>query len=163
VVEELNGNGGPQFAYRIGMRKLRPGFILTTETERLSIPAGDSIEIVVKAERRDYEGPIQLSVKGLPEGFTVTNAILAAKTNSAKLKIGAPPNLALGDLHLFSIVGQATIAGENVSERTSTLPALRILFPELRHPPAELDGVIALSISESKSATPTRPQRRRRN
>jgi len=163
VVEELNRNGGPQFAYRIAMRKLRPGFVLSTETERVSIPAGDSIEIEVKAERREYDGPIQLAVKGLPEGFTVTNAVLAAKTNSAKLKIGAPPNLALGDFHLFSVVGNATIAGEIVSERTSTLPALRTLFPELRHPPTELDGLIALSISESKSATPTRPQRRRRN
>ena len=163
VVEELNRNGGPQFAYRIGMRKLQPGFILSTETERVSAPAGDSIEIEVKVERREYDGPIRLTVKGLPEGFTVTNAVLAAKTNSAKLKIGAPPNLALGDFYLFSVVGNATIAGEIVSERTSTLPALRTLFPELRHPPAELDGLIALSISESKSATPTRPQRRRRN
>jgi hypothetical protein len=163
VVEELNRNGGASFAYRVAMRRLLPGFTLGTETERVSTPAGDSIEIEVKAERREYDGPIQLTVKGLPEGFTVTNAVLAAKTNSAKLKIGAPPNLALGDFYLFSILGNATIAGENVRERTSTLPALRSLFPELRHPPTELDGLIALSVSESKSATPTRPQRRRRN
>lgn len=161
VVEELNRNGGPTFAYRVAARELKPGFALSTETERLSVPAGDSIEIEVKPDRREYDGPIQLAVVGLPEGFSVSNAVITAKTNAARLRISAPSDLALGDFFLFGIVGSAMIDGATISERTSTLPALRTLFPELRHPPAELDGLIALSISESKSTTP-QPQRRRR-
>jgi hypothetical protein len=161
VVEELNRNGGPGFAYHIAVRELKPGFALSTETERLSVPTGDAIEIEVKPARREYDGPIQLTVVGLPEGFSVSNAVITAKTNPTKLRISVPTDLALGDFFLFSIVGSAVIDGATVRERTSTLPALRTLFPELRYPPAEVDGLIALSISESKSATP-QPQRRRR-
>jgi hypothetical protein len=162
VVEELNRNGGPAFAYRVASRELKPGFALSTETERVSVPAGDSIEIEVKPDRREYDGPIQLTVVGLPESFSVSNAVITAKTNATKLRISAPSDLALGDFFLFSIVGSAVIDGANVSERTSTLPALRSLFPELRHPPAELDGLISLSISESKSSNPKPPQKKRR-
>jgi len=162
VVEELNRNGGPAFAYRVAARELKPGFALSTETERLSVPAGDSIEIEVKPERRDYDGPIQLAVVGLPEGFSVSNVVITAKTNATRLRISAPSDLALGDFFLFSITGTAVIDGANVSERTSTLPALRSLFPELHHPPAELDGLIALSISESKSTNTRPPQKKRK-
>jgi hypothetical protein len=163
VVEELNRNGGPSLAYRISVRELKPGFALSTETERISVPAGDSIEIEVKPERRDYDGAIQLAAVGLPDGFTITNAVLTAKTNAIRIRIGAPADQHLGDFFLFSLVGSAVIEGSKVSERTSTLPALRNLFPELRHSPPELDGLIALGISESKSSTPKPPQRRRRN
>jgi hypothetical protein len=126
------------------------------------MPAGDSIEIEVKPDRREYDGPIQLAVVGLPEGFSVSNAVITAKTNATKLRISAPTDLALGDFFLFSIVGSAVIDGAKVSERMSTLPALRSLLPELRHPPAELDGLVALSISESKSANPQPPKKKRR-
>ena len=162
VVEELNRNGRPAFAYRIAVRELKPGFSLSTETERISVPAGDSIEIEVKPDRREYDGPIQLAVVGLPEGFSVSNAVITAKTNATRLRISVPSDLALGDFFLFSIVGSAVIDGAKVSERTSTLPALRSLFPELRHPPAELDGLMALSISKSKSDNPKPPQKKRR-
>ena len=162
VVEELNRNGGPTFAYRVAARALKPGFALSTEMERASVPAGDAIEIEVKAERRDYDGPIQLAVVGLPDSFSVSNAVITAKTNTTRLKIDAPADLDSGDFFLFSIVGSAVIDGATVSERTSTLPALRSLFPELHHPPAEIDGLITLSISESKSTNPRPPQKKRR-
>ncbi len=162
VVEELNRNGGPKLTYRVGVRELKAGFALSTETERVSVPAGDSIEIEVKADRRDYDGPIQLAVNGLPESFTFSSVSLPAKTNSARLKITAPADLDLGDFFLFSVVGNAVIGSANVSERASTLPALRSAWPELQYPPEELDGVLALTISESKSASPRPPQKKRR-
>jgi len=163
VVEELNQNGGPSFAYRIAVRELKPGFVLSTETERISRPAGDSVEIEVKAERRDYDGQIRLTVQGLPETFALTNAVIAAKsTNATRLRISVPPELALGDCFLFSIVGSAEIAGGTVSERASTLPAWRNAFPELRYPPLELDGLLTLGISESKSTTSKPTQKKRR-
>ena len=162
VVEELNRNGGPGFHYRVAMRELKPGFVLSTETERVSAPADDSFEIEVKVERRDYDGPIQLSTQGLPEAFAISNAVINAKTNSTRLKISAPSDLALGDFFPFSIVGSAAIDGATASERTSTLPALRNAFSELRHLPTELDGLLTLGISESKSTNPRPPQKKRK-
>jgi hypothetical protein len=162
MVEELNRNGGPAFAYRVGVEEWRPGFALSTETERVSIPAGDSIEIEVRAERSDYNGAIGLTVAGLPKQFAITNTAIPAKTNATKIKITAPPDLALGDFFQFSVIGHAEIGGQEFAARVSTLPALRNLFPGLRYPPRELDGLLALSISESKSTSPAPLPRKRK-
>ena len=161
VVEELNRLGGPGLNYRLAIQPLSSGFQLGVEAERFSVPAGDSVEIEVQAQRQDYNGPIDLKVVGLEEGFVVTNAIIAAKTNVTKLKVTVPADLSLGEFFEFSLVGSAEIAGTNVTTRVSTLPALRAAFPEMRFPPVELDGLMSLSISESKSASPN-PARKKR-
>ena len=115
----------------------------------------------MQAQRQDYNGPIELKVIGLEEGFVVTNAIIAAKTNATKLKVTVPADLALGEFFEFGLVGSAEIADTNFTARVSTFPALRAAFPEMHFPPAELDGLMSLSISESKSAGP-RPARKKR-
>lgn len=162
AVEELTGANGASLEYRIRARELKPGFVLSTETDRISGPAGKSFEIEVKAERRDYDGPIELSVEGLPATFSLANSTIPAKTNAAKLKISAPADTQLGDFFPCSIVGRAVIEGASVNERVSTLPALRAAFPMLRHPPGALDGLLTLSISESKSTNPKPPQKKRK-
>lgn len=161
MVEELNRLGGPSSNYRLAIQPLSSGFQLSVEAERFSVPAGDSVEIEVQAQRQDYNGPIDLKVVGLEEGFVVTNAIIAAKTNATKLKVTVPADLALGEFFEFGLIGSAEIAGTNFTARVSTLPALRTAFPEMRFPPAELDGLMSLSVSESKSASP-KPARKKR-
>jgi len=141
---------------------LTAGFGLSVETERVSVPAGESFEVEVQAARREYDGPIHLGLIGLPEGFTVTNAVIPAKTNVVKLQVTIPEELALGDLLHFGIVGNAMIGETNCLARASTLPALRNLFPGLRYPPRELDGLIALSVAASKSTEATSPPKKRK-
>jgi hypothetical protein len=161
VVEELNRQAGLRFRYRLQLESLLPGFALSTETERVSVPAGVSFDLTVQAQRRDYDGPIQLALAGLDERFTTTNAVIPAKTNSVQLTVITPAGLALGDVFDFHILGQATLTNREVNARASTLPALRNVLPNLRYPPAELDGVITLSIAGSKSATPTQVRKKR--
>jgi hypothetical protein len=160
-VEELNRLGGPDFNYRLGIAPLRPGFELSADAERFPVPAGDSIEIEVQAQRRDYDGPIHLKLAGLEAGFVATNTVIVAKTNSTKIRLTVPADLALGELFPFGITGSAEINGSNITVRVSTRPALRAAFPEMRFPPAELDGLMSLSVSGSKSTAP-KPARRKR-
>ena len=162
AVEELNRGGGPLLNYSLSVRALTPGFTLRTETERLSLPAGETTGIEVQAVRQDYDGPIHLSVVGLPEDFAITSAVMAAKTNVVRMQITAPEDLPLGKFFHFAISGNAEISGADVAARVSTKPALRVAFPELRHPPAELDGAIALSIAESASTNPKAPARKKK-
>jgi hypothetical protein len=161
AIEELNQLGGPGLEYRVAMQPLLPGFSLSVETERFSVPAGDSFEIEVQAERRDHDGPIALKLFGLEEGFAITNALIPAKTNMTRLKVIVPQDLALGGLFHFGLSGSAEISGRKVTAQANTLAALREVLPGLRYPPPQLNGLLTLSISESKSAEP-RPQRKRR-
>jgi hypothetical protein len=163
LVEELNRGGGPDFNYRLSIEPLTPGFALSVETDRVSTPPGSDFEIQVSAVRREYDGPIQLSLAGLGEGFALSNAVIRAKTNEVKLKVTVPDDIELGQLFPFAILGQAEISGATFKTRTSTMPALRSQFPEMLWPPEELDGWIALSIATSKSpATDSRPKRKRK-
>lgn len=162
VVEELNRGGSANFHYQIAAAELHPGVAVTTETDRISGPAAASLEVEVKLERRDYDGPVTLAADGLPDSFKLENNVVPAKTNVAKLKIITPPDVALGDYFPFRIVARGSDAGRDFATRASTLPALRAAFPALRYPPMELDGLLLLSISESKSANPRPPQKKRR-
>jgi hypothetical protein len=162
VVEELNRQGGPRCRYRLQLEPLLPGFALSVETERVSVPAGESFTLTVQAQRRDYDGPIHLALSGLDSRFTLTNSVIPAKTNVTQLTVTSPANLALGDYFDFHVEGHATIQERAVTARASTMPAIRSVLPNLRYPPAELDGVITLSIATGKSAT-IPPNRKKKN
>lgn len=162
VVEELNRNGGPHLNYQLTAEHQRPGFAASTEADRISGPAGEALELEVKVERRDYEGPITLDTEGLPPGFRLENQVIVAKTNATKLRITAPADAPVGDYFPFSLVARAKINDASITNRVSTMPALRTAFPALRNPPLALDGLITLSISESKSTNSKPPQKKRR-
>ena len=163
LVEELNRRGGPGLFYEIAATPLTPGFTLSVETERVSGPPGSEVEVTVTAQRRDFDGPILLRADARGPVIEITNQIIAAKSNETKLKITVPEELAFGDFLPFTIVGVAKIAGTNVTVRASTMPALRVVWPDMPYPPAALDGTIALGVSENKSATPAPARKKKKN
>ena len=92
-----------------------------------------------------------LSVVGLPPGFSLDGATIAAGKNDTVLKVKLPPIGAapagVGPLAHFRIVGTARVNDTDVSATASTLPALRRLFPRLLYPPEQFDGLIALGLT----------------
>jgi hypothetical protein len=154
ILEELNRGSGSNFHYRLAIRPLVPGFTLSTETERISAPAGEDFTIEVRAERRDYDGPIEFGVVDPTGHLQMTNAILPGKTNIARITLRATEELPLGSGIPFSLTGRARVLDSTVTERVSTLPALRNAFPSVLHPPRELDGLIHFSVAEIKSSSP---------
>lgn len=146
MIEELNRRGGAEFDYELDVERHMPGFELSVETDNAAAAAGGTFELEVKCARRDYNGPIQLRLDGLPEAFESSNMVLGEKTNSTTLKVTLPPHLAPGRLLHFSVIGSAEISGRTVTATASTMTALRRRFPLLLYPPEHLDGLIALGI-----------------
>lgn len=70
-VEDLLGRGGPAFGYRLSARKGGPDFTADVDTPFVNVPAGGTASVQVAVQRRGFEGPVQLKVLGLPEGFKV--------------------------------------------------------------------------------------------
>jgi hypothetical protein len=118
---------------------------------------GGSFEVKVTAVRREFDGPITLSLRGAESGFVLTNNIIAAKTNATQLQVILPQELKPGQFTNLSIIGQAQIGEASFSATASTLPALRKLFPQMPYPPAELDGLIGLGIKVPAKSTETKP------
>src|SRR5262249_23095325 len=70
AVEHLNYWGGPAEAYRVTIPPYEPGFTLGLFLDRYDVPQGANAGIpVILAARRDYTGPIELTVIG-PPGIT---------------------------------------------------------------------------------------------
>jgi hypothetical protein len=71
AVEDLAERGGQNYAYRLIVRKQPEDFRLSVTTPFINIPAGGTALVTVAADRRGYDGPIQLRIPKLPAGVRV--------------------------------------------------------------------------------------------
>ena len=78
-VRDLNGKGGPRFAYLLIAGPPRPDFSLTLKAEQYAITPGKPLEVSVVVERREgYAEPIEI---GLAEHF---DGVIAPPVTSRK-------------------------------------------------------------------------------
>jgi hypothetical protein len=76
TVEDLAERGGPLYGYRLITRREAEDFQLAISAPYLNIPAGGTAMISVIADRRGYDGPIQLVIPNLPEGVRVEGGLI---------------------------------------------------------------------------------------
>lgn len=114
-VADSQRTGGEAYAYRLQIRPAQPDFALRLVPSGLNIAAGRSAKALVHAIRKDgFEGPITLSLADAPEGFTVSEATIAADAESAEISITAPRGASRQVVRL-RIEGTAEIAGASVT------------------------------------------------
>jgi hypothetical protein len=71
AVEDLAERGGANYAYRLITRREAEDFQLGLSTAYLNVPSGGTAMMNVYADRRGYDGPIQLTIPDLPAGIHV--------------------------------------------------------------------------------------------
>lgn len=133
TVRDLYGDsrGDPRLIYRLVIHKPEPDFRLIALPVTLAkgsnnttgvgyraagfiIRSGEVSPISVMAARIDgFDGPVRLSVEGLPSGVTAPEAILAPKSDLTPLTIVVPENTPAWE-GTVRIVGRATIDGREV-------------------------------------------------
>jgi hypothetical protein len=145
-VEELNRLGGPEHVYRIEIER-DAGFSLQVETDHVEATPNGSFDLKVSANRRDHKGPITLTLHGLDAAFAVANDVIAKGKSETALKVTVPAQLPRGTVRHFRVTGAAPSDGPGPAVPVSTAPALRQLFPQMRSPLADLDGLIALGVT----------------
>src|SRR5205814_3790349 len=59
---------GPLYGYRLIVRRQPEDFTLTVGSPYVNLPPGGTVAVTASADRRGYDGPIQLSVANLPKG-----------------------------------------------------------------------------------------------
>jgi hypothetical protein len=101
-LKDVRGMDGPNFPYRLTIREAIPDFRLTADPANPNIPRGGSTIVTVSvAAIRDYEGPIEIEVKGLPHGISANAAtiepgqtstvVVLSADQDAKLDVGSGP------------------------------------------------------------------------
>jgi WD40 repeat protein len=91
-VEDVRGLGGEDFAYHLVVRRPHPDFGFSLSAENLNIPRGGAAMVTVVATRLDgFDGPIDVSLEGLPEGISATSARVDRGEFTAQLAVMADP------------------------------------------------------------------------
>jgi hypothetical protein len=89
-LRDLRGDGGPDFVYRLLVEPVAPRLSVSTDDDAITVPAGGSQVIRVRARRNGVRGPIRLEFAGLPEGVAVAGAEIAGGDNIGLVSLTAP-------------------------------------------------------------------------
>ena len=76
TVEDLAERGGPLYGYRLSTRKEAEDFRVAVAEPYVNIPAGGTAILNVVADRRGYDGPIQLTIPDLPQGIQIDGGLI---------------------------------------------------------------------------------------
>lgn len=143
-VEDLLVGGPPGHVYRVDVDETYGGFSLAAEQTQYSSPQGGTFVVKVLAQRRGYDGPIELTVAGLGDGVTLEgNKLQGAE---ALLKITLPSDIPQGEVRLATINGTAKIGETTVSVQASQRAPLVAAFPNTLSFPTELERAIAIGV-----------------
>ncbi len=134
AVEDIAQRGGPDFGYRLTVRKQAEDFRLSATPAYVNVPRGGTVLITVNADRRGYDGPIQATIPDLPKGWVVDGGYIAEETMDATnqrslsrravLTLTVAPDAELPKSDLV-IVGQAKLAdGSTLHRRAAGLGTL---------------------------------------
>jgi hypothetical protein len=79
-IEDIAQRGGKDFGYRLTARQQAEDFLLTTTPAYINVPLGGTVQVIVNADRRGYDGPITASIPNLPKGWIAEGGYIAAET-----------------------------------------------------------------------------------
>jgi hypothetical protein len=145
-VEETNRHGGPDFVYRVAVEPYQAGFALAAEAEKVDAPQHGVFVVKVTAARRDYNGPITLSVEGAGEGCQLSGNVIPEGKPETTMHVTLGSSLVAGHIGTARIIGQAKVGETEFRAAAHTLGAMRGALAGLPFPPAELDGAIGLGV-----------------
>ena len=124
--------GGPSFSYRLVARKQPPDFLLTLNAPFVNIPVRGSAIVTVTAERRGYDGSIDLLVRNAPDDLIIQGGHIRANSglgstrprfSTGTITLTPKPGAQLGTLEL-GVAGRAVLEDGKTIERRAQGPGL---------------------------------------
>jgi len=116
-IGDAQQKGGPEYAYRLRISEPRPDFELRVTPSGVNAGVNASVPLTVHALRKDgFSGPIALSLKDAPRGFSLAGAVIPAGRGQSRITITVPPPM-LRDALPLVLEGRATVAGKEVTRQ----------------------------------------------
>ena len=121
-LKDVRGLARGDFAYRLTIREATPDYQLSAEPENPNIPRGGSIPVTVSVSQiRNYEGPIEVEVKGLPQGITAKSATIPSGQKSTVVVLSAASDAPLDARPVpIAFVGHANVDGNDLVRTANT-------------------------------------------
>ena len=109
-VRDLNGGGGEHYVYYLSAEQDGPDFELFGEYYYAMLAPDTRMLWFAGIKRLNgFEGPVEISIEGLPAGVTLTPATIPAGMNHCALILSAADDARI-DAALVRVVGKASVA-----------------------------------------------------
>jgi hypothetical protein len=134
TVEDLAERGGPLYGYRLSTRRDAEDFKLALAEPYINIPAGGTAILNVVADRRGYDGPIQLTIPDLPQGIQIDGGLIPREVvvnnnrsfnREGILTLTAAPGVELPARQLV-VWGEGKLSNGATIRRRASGPGMRI-------------------------------------
>ncbi|MBI4909637.1 MAG: PPC domain-containing protein [Acidobacteria bacterium] len=126
-IRDVRGSVGPDHAYRLTLRGRKPDFRLTMNPRNPNIPQGGTIPVSVTAQRRDdFDGPIEVTIDGLPQGVTATRGFIGKGQINTVLLLTAADSVKAGEAVALKVTGRANIDGRPVAHAANPGDRLKL-------------------------------------
>jgi hypothetical protein len=92
-VQELAGQGGPEYVYMVEARPAKPGLTCVARPDNVTLRPGVAVAVdVILTQREGVEGDVQITAEDLPPGVTMTPVVIPPDRNEAWLLLRAAPD-----------------------------------------------------------------------
>ena len=113
-VGDTQQRGGETFGYRLRISAPQPDFELRVVPSSINALAGTNVPLTVYAMRQDgLDGPIDLKLVDMPEGFALSGGVIQAGQENVQLTMAVPGKPQANPIPL-NMQGQALIGGEQI-------------------------------------------------
>jgi hypothetical protein len=148
VVKDLEGHGGPEYAYRVAVNPHAEKFSLAASTDTINVPQGGVATVTVTAVRSSFGGPISLTLLDPPSGVSATPAVIGPGLPSTVLTIQcAASGVVAGKIYPVRIAGTSQSGNVQYQAIASLTDAQKAAFNGLPVPPPYLSPTLALAVN----------------
>jgi hypothetical protein len=132
TVEDLAERGGPLYGYRLSTRREAEDFRLAIAEPYVNIPMGGTAILNVVADRRGYDGPIQLTIPDLPKGIQLGGGLIPREyvvnnnhtyNREGILTLTAAPGVELSSRQLV-VWGEGKLSSGSAIRRRAQTPGM---------------------------------------
>lgn len=132
TVDDLAGEGGPAYGYRLLARQQEPDFELSLSSPFINVPSTGAAIVPVNMDRRGYGGPVQLKIANLPDDLVAGGGVIPAEVQDIDnrgasrrgvLTVSAKPGAKARMLDL-EVWGEATLPDGTVVRKKASGPGM---------------------------------------
>ena len=114
-IGDTQSKGGHDYGYRLRVSEAHPDFSLRMEPSGMNIASGGTAAFTVRALRQDgFDGKITLSSGNLPNGFSMSEAVIPKNSDMTRFTITAPREIEDGVVSP-QITGMGIVDGKPVT------------------------------------------------
>jgi hypothetical protein len=127
-VRGLHGTQGEDYAYRLTVRPPAPDFRLSVDPRNPNVPMGGRIPVTVTALRLDdFDGPIAVTLDGLPAGLSASRGVIEPGQVSTTLLLSADENAQLALAVPLRVSGKANDGARQIQHWANPEDKLKLI------------------------------------